>query len=240
MTDNMNERHILSAFDRDLESVLAKIMKMGGLVEKAIHDGVQVLIDRDADRAQTIRAADKVIDALEEEVIEDTAKIIALRSPTAIDLRLILSVMRISGHLERIGDYSKNIAKRSQVIEAGVALDNAAPALRRMSREVELMLKDALDAYVQRDGELAMSVISRDEEVDQMYNALFREFLTYMMEEPKSITACMHLHFIAKNCERMGDHVTAICEEVVYLTTGTRPDGGRPKADLIKSLQTEH
>ena len=110
-------------------------------------------------------------------------------------------------------------------------MSDSASALRRMAREVELMLRDALDSYIQRDQELARDVIDRDLEVDQMYNALFREFLTFMMEDPRSITPCMHLHFIAKNVERMGDHVTAIAEQVVYLVSGDRPDEDRPKAD---------
>uniref|UniRef100_UPI00067FFA3A phosphate signaling complex protein PhoU n=1 Tax=Aestuariivita boseongensis TaxID=1470562 RepID=UPI00067FFA3A len=153
------------------------------------------------------------------------------RAPTAIDLRLVLSVMKISANLERIGDYAKNMAKRTTVLVQMRPVDENTNALKRMAREVELMLKDALDAYVQRDAELAADIIDRDTEVDQMYNALFREYLTFMMEDPRSISACMHLHFIAKNIERMGDHVTSIAEQVVYLVTGERPDESRPKAD---------
>ena len=177
-------------------------------------------------------ADDKAIDALEELINEETARLIALRAPTASDLRLVLSVLKVSANLERIGDYSKNIAKRTTVLVNTSEINGSAAALRRMAREVERMLRDALDAYVQRDAELAADVIERDEEVDQMYNGLFREFLTFMAEDPRNISSCMHLHFIAKNIERMGDHVTAIAEQVVYLVTGERPTEARPKADF--------
>ena len=123
------------------------------------------------------------------------------------------------------------MAKRTGVLASMAPVSDSAGSIRRMARAVEGMLKDALDAYIQRDAELAMQVIIRDEDVDQMYNGLFREFLTFMMEDPRNITACMHLHFIAKNTERMGDHVTAIAEQVVYLVTGQHPDEARPKAD---------
>ncbi|GAA6192485.1 phosphate transport system regulatory protein PhoU [Phaeobacter gallaeciensis] len=228
----MTEQHITSVYDRDLEAVQAHIMKMGGLVEAAIMSAARSLETRDVELATEVRAGDKAIDALEEIINEETARLIALRSPTASDLRLVLSVLKVSANLERIGDYAKNIAKRTTVLVETPPVNDSAAALRRMAREVELMLKDALDAYIQRDAELAMDVITRDHEVDQMYNALFREFLTFMAEDPRNITACMHLHFIAKNIERMGDHVTSIAEQVVYLVTGSRPEDARPKADV--------
>ncbi|WP_406676030.1 phosphate signaling complex protein PhoU [Roseobacter weihaiensis] len=227
----MEDQHIASAFDRDLEAIQAQIMKMGGLVEAAIRLGAESLDTRDEDLAEKVRKADKAIDDLEEMINEEAARVIALRAPTASDLRLILSVIKISANLERIGDYAKNMAKRTGVLAQMAPVNDSTSALRRMAREVELMLKDALDAYVQRDAELALDVITRDRDVDQMYNALFREFLTFMMEDPRNITACMHLHFIAKNNERMGDHVTSIAEQVVYLVTGEHPDEPRPKAD---------
>ncbi len=223
--------HIASAFDRDLETIQAQIMKMGGLVEAAIHDSARSLESRDEELAAQVRKNDKVIDGLEELINEETARVIATRAPTATDLRLILTVTKISGNLERIGDYAKNIGKRTGVLSQMPPVNGCAGALRRMAREVEEMLEAALDAYVQRDVELARHVIERDHEVDQMYNALFREFLTFMLEDARNITPCMHLHFIAKNVERMGDHVTAIAEQVIYLVTGERPDEDRPKAD---------
>ncbi len=229
----MHEQHIASAFDRDLEAIQAQIMKMGGLVEAAIMDAARSLETRDEELANQIRVGDQVIDDLEEMINQEAARVIALRAPTAVDLRLILSVMKISGNLERIGDYAKNIAKRTGVLVNMTPVNDSASALRRMAREVEVMLKDALDSYIQRDPDLARDVIERDHEVDQMYTSLFLEFLTFMMEDPRNITACMHLHFIAKNLERMGDHVTAIAEQVVYLVTGEIPDESRPKADSL-------
>ncbi len=227
----MAAQHIASAFDRDLEAVQAQIMKMGGMVENAIRQSAKSLETRDEELAEEVRSGDKAIDLLEHQINESAARVIALRAPTAIDLRLILSVIKISANLERIGDYAKNMAKRTGVLSTMPPVNDATGAIRRMAGTVEGMLKDALDAYIQRDAELAMDVIRRDEDVDQMYNALFREFLTFMMEDPRNITACMHLHFIAKNTERMGDHVTAIAEQVVYLVTGEHPDEARPKAD---------
>lgn len=231
MESVMQDQHIASAFDRDLEAIQAQIMKMGGLVEAAIHDSANSLYTRDEELAEKVRLADKSIDALEELINEEASRVIALRAPTAIDLRLILTVIKISANLERIGDYAKNMAKRTGVLAQMAPVEESTSALRRMSKEVGVMLKDALDAYVQRDAELALDVINRDRDVDQMYNALFRELLTFMMEDPRNITACMHLHFIAKNVERMGDHVTSIAEQVVYLVTGEKPDEARPKAD---------
>lgn len=230
------EQHIASAFDRDLEAIQAQIMKMGGLVEAAIHEAAVSLETRDEERAEKVRTGDKAIDALEELINEEAARVIALRAPTASDLRLVLSVMKISANLERIGDYAKNLAKRTTVLSQMPPVNGSAGAIRRMAREVERMLKDALDAYIARDADLARDVIERDTDVDQMYTSLFREFLTFMMEDPRNITACMHLHFIAKNTERMGDHVTSIAEQVIYLVTGETPDDIRVKADKT-SLQ---
>jgi phosphate transport system protein len=228
----MNDTHIVSSFDRDLEGVQGHIMKMGGLVEQSILDAAKSLRDRDEELSQKVRDADKAIDGLEEIINEEASKIIALRAPTAVDLRVILSVMKIAGNLERIGDYAKNMAKRNSVLVHMTPVEGSRTALGRMAREVQLMLKDALDAYIQRDVELAHEILDRDREIDQMYNALFREFLTFMMEDPRYITPCMHLHFIAKNTERMGDHVTAIAEQVIYLVTGSMPEEGRVKEDM--------
>ncbi|MEM6823789.1 MAG: phosphate signaling complex protein PhoU [Pseudomonadota bacterium] len=228
----MNEsQHIMSAFDRDLEAIQATIMKMGGLVEAAIVSATKALAEGDEELALRVADNDTAIDALEEHVNEESARVLALRSPTATDLRTVLSVIRISGNLERCGDYAKNIAKRTTVLSQMQLPEGSANSIRRMAREVELMMKDALDAYIQRDEALAEQVRQRDANVDQMYNALFREFLTFMMEDPRNITSCMHLHFIAKNVERTGDHVTSIADQVIYLVSGTMPDDARPKGD---------
>ena len=235
-----NERHILSAFDRDLEAVQATVVKMGGMVESAIHDAAIALETRDDDLAQAVRRRDKAIDALELQINDEAARLIALRAPRATDLRMVLSIIKISSNLERVGDYAKNIAKRSHVLADLPAIPGSGMALRRMSAAVETLMKDALDSYIQRDVALAEDVRQRDLEVDQMYNALFREFLTHMMEDPRNITACMHLHFIAKNIERMGDHATAIAEQVIYLVTGALPGEARPKSDgVVRTPEAE-
>ncbi len=227
----MEQRHISSAFDRDLEALQALIMKMGGLVEASIQDSALSLVERDEEKAQRVRKTDDKIDALEEEINQEVARVIALRAPTASDLRTVLSVLKISANLERCGDYTKNLAKRTSVLAQMQPIEGASRSILRMAREVEAMLKDALDAYIQKDAELAEQVRQRDADVDQMYNALFREFLTFMMEDPRNITACMHLHFIAKNMERVGDHVTSIADQVIYLVTGDYPEEIRPKGD---------
>ncbi|MGB8812989.1 MAG: phosphate signaling complex protein PhoU [Paracoccaceae bacterium] len=234
-----NERHIATAFDRDLEAIQAMIMKMGGLVEAAILDAAQALDTRDEDLAGQVRLGDKAIDALEDQVHSEAARLIALRAPTAGDLRTVLTVMKIAASLERCGDYAKNLAKRSSVLAQMPAIEGSAGAIRRMAKTVQLMLKDALDSYITRDAELAAEVRRNDADVDQMYNALFREFLTHMMEDPRNITACMHLHFIAKNIERMGDHATGIAEQVIYLVEGQMPEEPRIKGDTTSMTPPE-
>lgn len=229
--------HIVSGFDRDLEGIQAQIMRMGGLVEEAISKAATALETRDLDLAMEVRKGDKLIDVLEVQLNEDAARIIALRAPTAGDLRTVLSVFRVSGNLERIGDYAKNIAKRAQAVVELPTVPGDTAALKRMAHQVELMLKDVLDAYIQKDAELAEDVRQRDLEVDQMYSGLFREYLTHMMEDPRLITPCMHMHFMAKNIERMGDHVTSVAEQVIYLVTGEMPDEDRPKDDKTPYMQ---
>lgn len=226
----MNE-HISSAYDRDLEGITTLIMQMGGLVEEAILKAAKSLADRDVELADEVRAGDKAIDALEVQINEEAARTIALRAPVSKDLRSVLTVLRLAASLERIGDYAKNIAKRTSVLVEMNPVNGSDAALRRMAREVQAMLKDVLDAYVRGDAELAEDVRQHDQEVDQMYNALFREFLTFMMEDPRNITSCMHLHFMAKNIERMGDLTTNMAEQIIYLVTGEMPDEARPKSD---------
>jgi phosphate transport system protein len=227
----MNSQHIVSSFDQDLEGLQARLMKMGGQVETALGNAIKALETRDLELSQQVRRGDKAIDAMDEEIRAETARVLALRAPAASDLRTVLSVMTISTHLERCGDFAKNIAKRTTVLVESNPIEGTAPALRRMVRMVEAMLADALDAYIQRDPDKAEDVRTRDLEVDQMYNTLFRSLLTHMMEDPRNITACMHLHFIAKNIERMGDHATSIGEQTIYLVTGEMPDEDRPKGD---------
>ena len=227
----MTHTHIASAFDRDLEAIQAHVMRMGGLVEAAILDAAEALETRDEELAQRVRAGDKAIDALEEQINAECARVIAIRAPAASDLRTVLTVMKIAANLERCGDYAKNLAKRSMVLSQMSPLTGSTGSIRRMAKAVTLLLKESLDAYIARDPVMAEDVRQRDQEVDQMYNALFRELLTHMMEDPRNITAAMHLHFIAKNIARVGDHATGIAEQVIYLVTGQLPGEARPKAD---------
>jgi phosphate transport system protein len=235
---NSMEPHIRSAFDRDLEGVQALVMKMGGLVEHALLQAAQALETRDETLAAEVRASDRAIDDLEDLIHTECARIIALRAPIATDLRTVLTVMRIAGSLERSGDYAKNLAKRSLVLGQMRPVNGSAGSISRMARSVVGLLKDALDAYITRDAALAEDVRRRDAEVDQMYNSVFREFLTHMMEDPRNITPCMHLHFIAKNIERVGDHATGIAEQVLYLVNGVLPEDDRPKSDVTSSIHS--
>ena len=225
------DRHIASAFDRDLEGVQALVLKMAGLVEAALADAATALETRDEAMAERVREGDTAIDLLEEQVNTECVRLIAIRAPAASDLRTVMTVMKIAGSLERCGDYAKNLAKRSIVLAQMHTIEGAAGSIRRMARQVSLLLKDALDAFISRDVDLAHAVRQQDRDIDQMYSALFREFLTHMMEDPRNITACMHLHFIAKNIERVGDHATTIAEQVIYLATGDLPRDPRPKSE---------
>jgi phosphate transport system protein len=229
----MMNNHILSAFDRDLEAVQAQVMKMGGLVEQALLDAAQALETRDEELAERVRRGDITIDEMEDTINTECARLIALRAPVSSDLRTVLTVIKIAGNLERCGDYAKNLAKRTLVLAQMQPVGGSAGSIRRLAKAVQLLLRDALDAYIKRDAALAADVRLRDREVDQMYNALFREFITHMMEDPRNISAAMHLHFIAKNIERVGDHATGIAEQVIYLITGDLPEDDRPKVDAM-------
>ena len=230
-----NEPHIASAFDRDLEAIQAMIVRMAGLVETSLLQAAEALETRDEELADTVREGDKVIDDLELQINTEAARMIALRAPAASDLRTALSVIKIASSLERCGDYTKNLAKRSNVLAQLSPVGGSTGSIRRIAKAVQLQLAGAIDAYIKRDYDMAVEVRNRDKDIDQMYNALFREFLTHMMEDPSNITACMHLHFIAKNIERLGDHATGIAEQVIYLITGHLPEERRPKGSLPSS-----
>jgi phosphate transport system protein len=225
----MSEHHIASAFDRDLEGIQANLMRMGGLVESSIQRATKALIYRDPELAAKVRADDKKIDALDETIHAECARLIALRQPIASDLRTILGVMRIVANLERIGDYAKNLAKRTVVLLDLPEVPGASGSISRMAREVQAMLTDALEATLKQDATLAESVRHRDVEVDEMYVAFFRELVSFMLEDPRKITACMHYHFIGKNIERMGDHAVAIANQTIYQITGQMPSEKREK-----------
>ncbi|MET4101376.1 phosphate transport system protein [Roseovarius sp. MBR-78] len=227
----MASQHIVSSFDHDLEALQARVVKMGGLVETATRNALVALETHDLGLGQSVRAGDRVIDRMDEDIKSEAALVLARRAPAAGDLRTVLAVMTMATHLERCGDYAKNIAKRTTVLADTAHSADILSALHRMARAVEAMLSDALDAYIQRDLDRAEEVRARDLDVDQMYTTLFRALLTHMMEDPRSITPAMHLHFIAKNIERMGDHATSIAEQTIYVITGEMPDDDRPKGD---------
>ena len=230
MTDS--ELHILSAFDRDLEALQAHFLKLSGLTEQAMTDAAKALESLDITAADRVIAADKAIDELEEFIQMEAASLIARRAPTASDLRRVLAVMRAAHSLERVGDYAKNVAKRTRVLPRSSPLDGHSGTIRRMTTQVTRMLDEATRALVQKDAQLADAVRKRDIDIDQMYNTLFRSLFTYMMESPVNIGPAMHLHFIAKNIERAGDHATSIAEQALYLATGAMPSDPRPKAGL--------
>ena len=227
----MNEQHIASAFDRDLEAIQARILKMGGLVEAQIADGVKALITRDVEAGQAVRRRDKQVDAFEAKIDELAIRFIAMRQPMAVDLRRIVTALKITSSLERMGDYAKNMGKRVKALAEAENIGGSSRAIERMSELVREMVRDVLDAFIARDTAMAYDVRNRDEQVDQLHNTLFREMLTYMMEQPQNITPCMHLLFIAKNVERMGDHATGIAEQIIYLVDGALPDDDRQKGD---------
>ncbi len=235
----MENTHIVSSFDQELGQTESLFLEMGGLVETQIADATEALAKRDTELAEKVRKRDSEVDAIEMKIDEHAVRILALRQPMADDLRIIVSALKIAANLERIGDYAKNVAKRTTVLAGLPPVGSSADTISRMSRLVREMLAGVLDAYAARDLEAADDIRKRDAEVDQIHNALFREILTYMMEDPQTITPCMHLLFITKNIERMGDHVTAIAEQVHYLVTGTIPSEQRPKGDITSLMSHE-
>jgi phosphate transport system protein len=236
----MNEvgRHTVKSFDEDIAQLRAIITRMGGLCEVQIGTAVEVLINRDVEAAMRVVFADKRIDQLEMEAETLAVRIIALRAPLADDLREIVAALKIAGVLERIGDYAKNIAKRASAMAQAHPIEPVV-IVPEMARAVIGMIRDVLDAFVDRNPALALSVSERDRNVDDYYNSLFRSLLTFMMENPHYITPSTHLLFVAKNLERIGDHATAIGEMVHFAVTGEHlPD--RPKSDVTSTfIQTD-
>lgn len=231
----MSTRHIVREYDEELKQLDRHIAEMGELVEAQLAASVGALIKFESKKATDIIDGDKKIDELEHEIDNFAIKLIALRQPMADDLRVIIASLKISNNLERIGDYSKNIARRSITLSESSILPETYGVIRSMSDIVQEMIRDVLDAYVNRNADLADDVCRRDERVDQLYTSIFRELLTYMMEDPRQITTCTHLMFIAKNIERMGDHVTNIAEYVHFMVKGEMPKDERPKDDQTAS-----
>ncbi|MGE5148317.1 MAG: phosphate signaling complex protein PhoU [Candidatus Eiseniibacteriota bacterium] len=225
------EQHIVKSYDDELHHLNDVVARMGGLAEKQLADAVEAVIKRDVDLASLTVEADHRVDALEREVDDFVVRILALRQPMARDLREIVVALRVSSDLERIADYATNVAKRAIALSQ-VPVVRPIMAIPRMSRMALMLIKDVIDAYVERDAEKAMRVWESDEELDEMYSSLFRELLTYMMEDPRNITPSTHMLFIAKNIERIGDHATNIAENVYFLVHGKALPGARPKGDV--------
>jgi phosphate transport system protein len=221
----------MKAFDADLEELARMVAEMGGLAEKEIADSVVALARRDVDLAQRVIALDPSVDALERAIEEKAILTIARRQPMAVDLRDIVGSLRVSSDLERIGDLAKNIAKRVLALDADIAFSQVIRGVEEMTKLVLAQVKQVLDAYASRDVDKALEVWRRDEEIDAVNNSLFRELLTYMMEDPRNITSCTHLLFCTKNIERMGDHATNIAETVHYMVEGRPLADERPKGD---------
>ena len=222
--------HTVTSYDEELNQMTGTILRMGGMVEAQLADAITALVKRDPELAARVIAEDNPIDRLEYEVDHQVMRLLALRQPMAVDLRLITASLKISSDLERIGDYAANVAKRASALSHVEPMRPVA-TIPRMSLIVQGMIKDVLDAYMERNVDKALIVWRRDEEVDEIYNSLFRELLTYMMEDPRHITPCTHLLFIAKNIERMGDHATNIAETIAFLISGKPLDEARPKSD---------
>ena len=226
----MPTEHIVRSYDEDLRKLRDMIARMGGLVERQVADATRALVRRDSDLAGEVVQRDVQIDQLEREIEAFCVRLLALRQPMAADLRLIIAGMKVSNDLERIGDYAANAAKRSIVLASLPGLGSM-NGFERMAHLVQENLKAAMDALVQGDAEAAERVWGADEPVDEIYNGIFREMLTHMMEDPRNITAATHLLFIAKNLERIGDHTTNIAERIHFAVRGENLPEDRPKGD---------
>jgi phosphate transport system protein len=228
----MTGEHTVRSYDEELSHLTNLIARMGGLAEAQLDGAVQALVKRDSDLAGRVIASDSKVDEIEQEVHSFTVRLLALRQPVAHDLRMIVGALKISSDLERIADYAANVAKRALVLNQIPPVKPTA-GVPRLARLVQEIVKEVLDAFVEQDNEKAVKVWKQDEEVDDMYTGLFREFITYMMEDPRNITACIHLMFIAKNIERIGDHATNIAETIHFLVQGTPIREARPKGESI-------
>jgi phosphate transport system protein len=222
--------HTVKSFDEQLQGLAAAVAQMGGLAEAQLASAIDAIARRDSHAAESAVAGDARIDALQQDIEERALKLLALRQPMAVDLRDTLAAIKIAGELERIGDLAKNIAKRALVLNREPPI-RLTQSLARMGKAAQNQLKQVLDAFSARDPEEAEAVWQRDGEIDEIYNSLFRELLTYMMEDPRTIGLCTHLLFVAKNIERSGDHCTNIAEVVYHMVRAGHLAVNRPKAD---------
>jgi phosphate transport system protein len=231
----MASEHLVKAYDEELQKLSNTIVEMGGLAESQLGTAIEAVATRDTELAGRVLEGDHKVDQLERDLDNLAIRLLALRQPVARDLREIFAALKIGSDLERIADYAANVAKRSIALSQTPAV-RPVYALPRMAHFAQLLIKDVLDAYVQRDADKAYAVWTRDAELDEMYSSLFRVLLTYMMEDPRSIGPCTHLLFMAKNIERIGDHATNIAENLYYLVNGRPLEELRPKGD-VSSLE---
>jgi len=235
-----SNEHIVASFDDELNDLAQKIAEMGGLAEEQVGDSVAALARRDGDLAQRVIASDQRMDALQRDIEDHATQMIARRQPMAQDLREIVGAIHIANDLERVGDLAKNTAKRVFAVEGNFAAQRLVAGVEHIAEMSLSQLKNVLDAYTSRNLEAALTVWQRDDEIDAMYTSLFRELLTYMMEDPRNITFCTHLLFCAKNLERIGDHATNIAETIHYVITGVPLTEERPKKDTTSVTAIEY
>jgi len=223
--------HIVSSFNEELGDISRMVTELGGIVEVALLESVSALVKQDHRLADRVIQTDRRADALFEEIEESAITLIATRQPVAQDLRIVIAAIRMANDLERVGDLAKNIAKRTRAIGDDMPSTNLLHGIQRLADLVAKQLNRVLDSFAQEDTSLAEEVWSRDDQVDAMYTSIFREMLTYMMENPRNISPCAHLLFCAKNIERIGDHATNLAETVYYKNEGKHLKGIRPKKD---------
>ncbi len=226
--------HTVRAYDAELDTITAELARMGGLAEAEVADAIRAIAARDIALAAAVIGRDARLDALEADIEQKAIRLIALRQPVADDLRRIVAAMKISSNLERCGDLAKNIAKRALVITEAEPITPLTASIERMGELVTARLKEVLDALASREVDRAVAVWMHDHEVDEHYEAIFRELLTYMMGDPRMISSCAHLLFVAKNLERIGDHATNIAEILHYEITGSPMPDQRPKSDSLE------
>jgi len=230
--------HTVRSFDDRLESLAARIAQLGGLAESQLSNAMEAIVKRDSALAERTIAGDGQIDALAAEIETQAVQLIALRQPMADDLRLVIAAIKIATDLERVGDLARNIAKRALVLNRSEPV-RITQGLDGMGHQALAQIVDVLDAYSGHDTAKARAVRNRDDQIDEMYNSLFRELLTYMMEDPRTIGLCAHLLFVAKNLERIGDHATNIAETIVFAIEGRYLTDERRKSDVTSSLDIQ-
>ena len=232
----MSDQHIVTSFTEDMDQLKTLFLEMGTVVAAQLASATDALREGDRSLAKQVIKTDKELNALEAELNDLAVRILALRQPFASDLRHVVITLKSAGHMERIGDLIRNMAQRTRTVTKAEADTGPIETLIRMSEDVQGMLASVMQAYVARDADVALEVRERDEKVDRSHNALFREMLTYMMEDTRNISGCMHVLFMAKNIERMGDNVADIAKEIIFMATGNWPEGDRAKSDKTAKM----